>query len=525
MVRLTTLTLLAGAVSLSSQSEAPYYANLTWESPRTLSNWSNLTVETQTGTFIGMYNDTYPNVRQFLRVPYAQPPVGDLRFLPPQKPFRSNKRIDSTRYGPACAQYVGSTLSLWNEYEPPNQLLSIGERLDQPSTAWSSAEDCLSMAVWTPAYANKTSKLPVALFLPGGGGTTGGIEVPSQLPAHWVSRSQEHIVVTMNYRLNIFGNPKSRALNETSISLLDVRAAMEWAYENIEAFGGDPENIMLWGQSQGAILTHLYTLAFPDDPLASKFGIMSMGDSGLVDVSTTEDVYEDFDIVAKALGCNYGDDAEAELECMRQISWVQLEEFINRYDGTPSISFGDYIPDERYIFSNSTERYVMGKVARGPAIRSDVAREWPSDNVTSILVGQEFSDCLARSDSELRASLGLDTYRYYYAGNFSNISPVPWLGAFHWTDMLMVFGTYMLDVGEIPQLEVDTSQTMQDYILAFLKDPTTLPSTVGWPVFDAEATDGGLILEFGNGTAVKNITGDWLDGGCWNSSIPLRIYG
>jgi hypothetical protein len=50
----------------------PYYANLTWESPRKLSNWSNLTVKTQTGTFIGMLNDTYPDVRQFLRIPFAQ---------------------------------------------------------------------------------------------------------------------------------------------------------------------------------------------------------------------------------------------------------------------------------------------------------------------------------------------------------------------------------------------------------------------------------------------------------------------
>lgn len=54
------------------QIHPPYYANMTWQSPRTLSNWSNLTVETQTGTFIGLLNDTYPDVRQFLRVPFAK---------------------------------------------------------------------------------------------------------------------------------------------------------------------------------------------------------------------------------------------------------------------------------------------------------------------------------------------------------------------------------------------------------------------------------------------------------------------
>lgn len=148
--------------------------------------------------------------------------------MPPQKPEKSNKTIDSTFYGPgkhptsnesittlsfassnhhiACPQYVPDTWSFWNAYEPPNLLVNIGEKLDQGSTAWSSAEDCLSMAVWTPAYANKTSKLPVSLFVTGGGGITGAIQIPSQLPAHWVSRSQEHITITINYRANIFGS-------------------------------------------------------------------------------------------------------------------------------------------------------------------------------------------------------------------------------------------------------------------------------------------------------------------------------
>lgn len=64
--------LLGSAAIASAEVYPPYYANLTWQPPRTLSNWSNLTVETQTGTFIGMLNDTYPNVRQFLRIPYAK---------------------------------------------------------------------------------------------------------------------------------------------------------------------------------------------------------------------------------------------------------------------------------------------------------------------------------------------------------------------------------------------------------------------------------------------------------------------
>lgn len=91
-------------------------------------------------------------------------------------------------------------------YQPPNPVINIGEPSNAGATAWSSAEDCLTLAIWTPSFANKTSKLPVALFVTGGGGVTGGIDIASQLPTNWVSRSQEHIVVTMNYRSNIFGS-------------------------------------------------------------------------------------------------------------------------------------------------------------------------------------------------------------------------------------------------------------------------------------------------------------------------------
>ncbi|KAJ9132161.1 Carboxylesterase family protein [Pleurostoma richardsiae] len=521
------LALLGLASCVMGAMYDPYYANMTWQPPRTLhADWSNLTVETQTGTFIGAFNDSYPNVRQFLRIPYAKPPVGSLRWLPPQRAERSNKMFDSTYYGPACPQYVSPDSSMWNEYEPGNVLASVGEKLNQGSVAWSSSEDCLSLAVWTPAQANKTSKLPVALFVTGGGGTTGGIWIPSQLPSQWVSRSQEHIVVTINYRVNIFGNPRSRALSEQSLALLDVRAAVEWVGKNIQAFGGDPHNIMLWGQSQGAALTHLYTLAFPNDPIVAKYGMISVpGPEPVIDLTTVDDVYADFDIVAKGLGCNYGNDSDAELECMRRISWVQIEEYINRYNGTPSISFGSYIPDERYVFSNETQRYLEGKVARGPAIRSNAAREHPSDNITDVNYQEGLSDCEAVKYIALRKSLGLETYRYYWAGNFSNISPVDWLGAFHWSDLLMIFGSYAIDVGTITQLEVDTSATMQDSILAFLKDSSTVSTTVGWPAFDASSADGGLILEFGNGVAVKNVTGDYIDGGCYNSTIGFRLNG
>lgn len=200
-----------------------------------------------------------------------------------------------------------------------------------------------------------------------------------------------------------------------------------------------------WGQSQGGILTHLYTLAWPENPLVTKFGVISQGASATLNLSTVDDVYQDFDIVAKGLGCNYGDDSKAELECMRQISWVQIEEYINRYNSTPAIAFTNYMrkflllnmlhspttnpisADEKYIFSDEAARYAKGKVARGPSIRSDTAREFPSTNTTEVNEEEKTADCLALSDSKMRQSIGLETHRYYWAGMYS--SPLNRYGA------------------------------------------------------------------------------------------------
>jgi hypothetical protein len=80
-------------------------------------------------------------------------------------------------------------------------------------------------------------------------------------------------------------------------------------------------------------------------------------------------------------------------------------------------------------------------------------------------------------------------------------------------------------VGVVPQLEVDTSAAMQDYILGFIKEPMTVNATSTWPKFDANATNGGAILEFGKDVAVKTVTGDYVDGSCWNSSATYPFFG
>lgn len=173
------------------------------------------------------------------------------------------------------------------------------------------------------------SKLPVIHFLTDGGDVTGGLNIPTQLPANWVHRSQKHIVVTTNYRVNIFGYPNARGLNgNTNFALQDQRKAVEWVSENISAFGGDPTKITLWSQSAGAGATDHYLFAWYQNPLIrasiSSSGV-AIGRGSNLDYAGTN-----FTFVAKSLGCDFGD-AELELECMRRVPMERIENFAGQY--------------------------------------------------------------------------------------------------------------------------------------------------------------------------------------------------
>jgi carboxylesterase type B len=139
----------------------------------------------------------------------------------------SDRHFDSTQYAKACPQYVSAIPSIWNQQIPqylqywgtPNN--SAGE------SAIFATEDCLSLAIWTPANATADSTLPVALFWTGGGFQTNGILVPGQLPGKWISLSQSHIVVTINYRMNILGFPNAAGVYEQNLGLLDQRKSLK----------------------------------------------------------------------------------------------------------------------------------------------------------------------------------------------------------------------------------------------------------------------------------------------------------
>ncbi|KIW15808.1 hypothetical protein PV08_05858 [Exophiala spinifera] len=468
-----------------------------------------LAVTAETGTYVGLINGTTPNVRQFLNVPFALPPTGRRRWLPPVKvATNSSTLMDATTFPPSCPQYLSAGLSVYNEIVPEFVIPAGPYPPNAGAMPPTTAEDCLSLAIWAPT--GNASR----------GFNNGGINIQYQLPHHWVQRTQAHIVVTINYRVGIMGFPNAAGLESQNLGILDQRMALEWVRDNIAAFGGDPSRITLWGQSAGAMSVDFHNFAFHDDPIAKGL-FMESGTAFLQD-SSTDSKHSNFTFVASHLGCG-GLNASAEIECMRDVPVEEIVNFVgHRGDNktTPALDFGP-VADEKIIFSNYTQRYKQGLVAKIPAIVGNAADEGsgltPYTNVTTgpnaTLAIQTTLDsfiCPSHKTSDYREQNNLPTYRYLYAGNFSNISPLPWMGAYHDTDLPMLFGTYDDFRGAGPEYESLVSQKLQDLVLLFMEDPATGPKDLGWQGYSS-----GQMLRFAaDGVVAKNVSVQTVDGVC-----------
>lgn len=185
----------------------------------------------------------WPSTTAFYGIPYAAPPVGELRWRPPQPAASWEGVRDCARPGPRCPQLgVGKGSFYEREFYP------VEEPMD---------EDCLYLNVWTPAQ-REDERLPVIFWVHGGAFMT-GYGHSAHFDGEPFAR-QGVILVTINYRLNIFGWMVHRSLSAESerqvsgnYGLLDQIFALEWVRRNIAAFGGDPDNITIAGQSAGAM--------------------------------------------------------------------------------------------------------------------------------------------------------------------------------------------------------------------------------------------------------------------------------
>ena len=193
-------------------------------------------------------------VESFKGIPYAQPPVDQLRLKPPQPLTSGTGHVDATLIPMSCPQFYFSV----DKATFPFNL--IGDLLNTPlfQAVTFAGEDCLTVNVQRPAGTKAGDKLPVLFWIFGGGfelGATAQYDATS-LVTESVSQGKPVIIVAVNYRVGGFGFMPGKEIladGSSNLGLLDQRLGLQWVADNIADFGGDPDKVTIWGESAGSI--------------------------------------------------------------------------------------------------------------------------------------------------------------------------------------------------------------------------------------------------------------------------------
>jgi para-nitrobenzyl esterase len=484
----------------------------------------------------------------FKDIPFATPPIGPLRWRPPQPIARWPGIRDATKPSQPCMQSLQGTDGFIQPLAAAYGVPYMPQQLD-PS------EDCLYLNVWTPQL-QPDAHLPVMVWLHGGSnrvgsGTEAGYDGIS-LAARGV------IVVTINYRLGVMGffahpelTAESPHHSSGNYGLLDQIEALRWVKQNIAQFGGDPENVTLFGESAGSVdATTLMA-----SPLAANLFRRVIAESGpAFGIGPSQDLAK-MEGLGAAVGKEAGAQPGSQLAVLRQLPAAQIAQI---QSGLIASRFKGYDPNasivEGWVLPQSTaSAFALGKIqpvdllaglnarefsafrvgaaaaakkAPQPAIKpsvtdqmkqfADVARplygDWTDLAVATYslqilfhgapAIDQASNDIVAACPIGAEAALTSNTGRRAFVYRFDRSVPGKGeaeLGAFHSLELPYVFGTFQgRTFGWLPFTPTDQklSQVMQTYWTNFAK--TGDPNGPGLPRWVSWSPDQEPFLSFGN---------------------------
>lgn len=279
-------------------------------------NEAGPTVRTPSGTLIGKYLSIFDTeVAAFLGIPYALPPIGEQRFSKPFPLDQWDGILNATTKPKPCMQYSSRNFP-W-----------------VPTTE--ASEDCLYLNVWTPAKCccGPLRKLPVIVWIYGGGFYAGSSDMDIYDGSIMASYNKA-VIVSMNYRVGIFGFLKSGTEEAPgNVGLRDQNLALKWVKQNIEYFGGDPNKITIMGESAGSWSVSLHMVS----PMSRNLFNTAILQSGTayhpLIVETAAAAFEKANVFAKLIGCNLGNSSiEIDPEIMKCIKSKSSEELAKAED-------------------------------------------------------------------------------------------------------------------------------------------------------------------------------------------------
>ncbi|KAL4861557.1 Carboxylesterase [Aspergillus spectabilis] len=439
-------------------------------------------------------------VKKFLGIPFAAPP---LRFSPP-RPARQWRGIyDASEYKPACVQQFNypeaarnQTIKFFNTPPPP-----AGE-----------SEDCLNLNVFAPATKSKEPKA-VLFWLFGGALMFGTGSLPAYDGSSFAAH-QDVVVVTINYRTNVFGFPGSPDLpkNERNLGWLDQRLALKWVQQNIAAFGGDPHRVTIFGESAGSGSVDALITLPPPEPVPFHAAIMQSGDSSIR--NRADDAGVAWKKLVELAGCPANRNI---IRCLRALPALKLKDIIERNALTfgpvhDEATYADH-PQKRRLAStaeqpliarvplmigsnardawplitglNDTDQYLRAtfptfteeqrqaiihayRISAATGIRS------PAEQIAVITTEYGFQ-CPAKLIADGTAGVDVPAWRYFFNASFPNRQIFPGSGAFHSSEIDLVFGTYKREGAT--EFQGEMSAVMQKAWADFAKSPGSGP---GW---------------------------------------------
>ncbi|KAF1834105.1 alpha/beta-hydrolase [Decorospora gaudefroyi] len=497
------------------------------------------TATVDSGVLIGK-STLLPNalgpVNQFLGVPFASPPE---RFSPPQAPSEFCEPLNVTEFKPACIQQFRYPLA---------SSLFTQEVFNNPAPVES--EDCLYLNVYAPSTPAGGAGRPVMFWIYGGSlqfGNAGQYTYDGSSFAAY----EDVIVVTTNYRTNVFGFPASPELPlaERNLGFLDQRFALEWVQRNINAFGGDASKVTIFGESAGAFSIDALLTSFPKDSSPPfRAAILQSGQYSYRAAPPASSIPAWYNLTA-TLGCPgvYS----SNLTCVQAANATTVQTAIN----VNSLIFNP-VADNVTLVSNPAVSRLSGNIAHIPVLGGTTSQEGRvfqvgQTNVTAFLqntfgraaaalipaieaayplgsnglinaydvISQIFTELIFQCPQALwanaTASIGIPTWRYYYNASFINTQAYPGLGVYHASEIPIVFRTF--NQANTTTQEYALSQFMQGAWARFAKNPFAGP---GWNAVGTGAE--GNILEgaydYVPGGVYKDLNGSIVEGD-WNLGV------